>query len=112
MKWLNLETNQRKNLALWMMFGGSLVFTLYAVAAFVVVRAELGFIFWLGLVAHIQIFSIMCGFIALLVKRRIYAGKQGIEIADQGTDEVVLKNTIEKTTTVTASPKEHVEEGA
>lgn len=54
----------------------------------------------------------MCGFIALLVKRRIYAGKQGIEIADQGTDEVVLKNTIEKTTTVTASPKEHVEEGA
>lgn len=84
MKWLNLETNERKNLSLWMMFGGAIVFTLYAIAVLVMVKTSLEYVFWLGVIAHIQIFSIMAGFIAQLVKRRISAGKSGISITDEG----------------------------
>lgn len=70
-----------------MMFGGAIVFTIYATAAFILVRGELGFVFWLGVIAHIQIFSIMAGFIAQLVKRRISAGRDGITITDHGAEE-------------------------
>lgn len=83
-KLLNLETNDRKNLSLWMMFGGALVFTLYAGVGLWMVSARLDYVFWLAVMAHVQIFSIMCGFIAQLVKRRISAGKEGISITDEG----------------------------
>jgi len=66
MKWLSLETSERKNVALWM------------------VSTNLEYVFWLAIMAHIQIFSIMCGFIAQLVKRRISAGKDGVSITDEG----------------------------
>lgn len=87
MKILSLETNERKNLSLWMMFGGAVVFTLYAVAALVLVKGYPNYVFWLGVVAHIQIFSIMAGFIAQLVKRRVSAGRDGVSITDQGLSE-------------------------
>ena len=87
MKWLKLETNERKNLSLWMMFGGALVFTLYAIAGLWMVHTRLDYVFWLAVLAHVQIFSIMAGFIAQLVKRRISAGKEGISITDDGFDE-------------------------
>ncbi|WP_396190599.1 hypothetical protein [Flavobacterium sp.] len=87
MKWLHLETNERKNIALWMMFGGSLVFTAYAIAGLIMVSSNPGFVFWLAMAAHVQIFSIMCGYIAQLVKRRISAGKDGVSITDEGVNE-------------------------
>lgn len=87
MSLLNLETNERKNLSLWMMFGGALVFTLYAIAGLWMVSSRLDYVFWLAVIAHVQIFSLMCGFIAQLVKRRISAGKEGISITDEGTTE-------------------------
>lgn len=87
MKWLSLETNERKNLSLWMMFGGALVFTAYAVAGLILVKSIPHFVFWLAIAAHLQIFSIMCGYIAQLVKRRISAGKDGISIADEGVED-------------------------
>lgn len=82
MRLLHLETNERKNLALWIMLAGMVFFAVYATVAFFWLQSHLGFIFWMGVIAHIQIFSIMAGFIAQLVKRRISAGKQGIEISD------------------------------
>ena len=86
MKLLDLETNERKNLSLWMMFGGAVVFTIYAVVGLVLVKTQPHFVFWLAISAHIQIFSIMCGYIAQLVKRRITAGKDGVSISDEGTE--------------------------
>lgn len=83
-KALNLETNERKNLAIWMMFGGAVVFTIYATYGLLLVKSNLGFVFWLAIVAHVQIFSIMAGFIAQLVKRRISASKNGVSIEDDG----------------------------
>lgn len=87
MKWLHLETNERKNIALWMMFGGALVFTAYAIAGLVLVHNIPNYVFWLAVIAHIQIFSIMAGYIAQLVKRRISAGREGISITDEGVHE-------------------------
>jgi membrane protein YdbS with pleckstrin-like domain len=89
MKLLNLETNERKNLSLWMMFGGALVFTVYAIVGLFLVHTQPHFVFWLAVAAHLQIFSIMCGYIAQLVKRRISAGKDGISIADEGTGDAL-----------------------
>lgn len=84
MRWLELETNERKNIALWMMFGGAVVFTIYAIVGLWLVSSALNYVFWLAVIAHVQIFSIMCGYIAQLVKRRISASKDGISIEDQG----------------------------
>lgn len=87
MGWLSLETNQRKNIALWMMFGGSVVFTAYAVVGLWLVSSSAKYVFWLAVIAHVQIFSIMAGYIAQLVKRRISAGKDGVSITDDGFNE-------------------------
>ena len=84
MDWLNLETNERKNVALWIMFGGALVFTAYAIAGLWLVSSFANYVFWLAVIAHVQIFSIMAGYIAQLVKRRITAGKDGVSITDEG----------------------------
>lgn len=84
---LKLGTNQRQNISLWVMLGGALVFTVYAIAALVIVSAHPEYVFWLGVIAHIQIFSIMAGFIAMLVKRKISAGKDGVAITDDGFNE-------------------------
>lgn len=67
-----------------MMFGGSLVFTIYAIVGLWLVSSITSYVFWLAVIAHVQIFSIMCGYIAQLVKRRISASKDGISIEDQG----------------------------
>lgn len=83
MKWLKFETNERKNLALWIMLGGAIIFTIYAVVGLWLVASTPLYVFWLAVIAHIQIFSIMAGYIAQLVKRRITAGKQGISITDE-----------------------------
>lgn len=83
---LSLETNERKNLSLWMMFGGAIIFTVFAAVGLWLVSASLKYVFYLAVIAHIQIFTVMTGFIAQLVKRRITAGKGGITIADAGTE--------------------------
>lgn len=81
---LSLETNDRKNLSLFMMFGGALVFTIMAAFGLWWVRADKAYVFLLACIAHIQLFSIIAGFIAQLVKRRVKATKRGIEITDEG----------------------------
>lgn len=83
-KWfLGLRTEERKNLALLMMFGGAVIFTLYAGIALWLLAGVPQSVLWLGLVAHVQILTIMTGFIALLVRRRISVGKEGVTIDDE-----------------------------
>lgn len=69
MNWLGLETNERKNLALWMLFGGAIIFTAYATAGLWLTASEPTYVFWLAIAAHIQIFTIMTGYVAQLVKK-------------------------------------------
>lgn len=87
-RWLQLETNERKNLALLMMFGGAIIFTAMAFVGFWWLKDIPNMVFLLALVAHVQIFSILAGFIAQLVKRRVKATRHGIEITDEG---IVIK---------------------
>ena len=68
------------------MFGGAVTFTIFAAIGLGLVAANLEYVFWLAIVAHVQIITIMTGFIAQLVKRRITAGKDGITISDSGTE--------------------------
>lgn len=79
---LNLETNQRKNIALLMMFGGAMIFTLYLLVTLYLLREDLSAIYWLAVFAHMQLLVILSGFTALLVKRRIQVNKDGIVIND------------------------------
>lgn len=81
-KALSFETNERKNISIWMMFGGSVIFTIFAAIGLWLVAAHLQYVFWLAVIAHFQITIIMTGFIAQLVKRRITAGRDGITISD------------------------------
>ena len=69
-----------------MMFGGATVFTIFAGVGLWLVAANLKYVFYLAVLAHLQIITIMTGFIAQLVKRRISAGKEGITITDSGTE--------------------------
>ena len=85
--WLNIETNERKNLALWIMLGGAIIFILYAVIGLWLVSSTALYVFWLAVIAHAQIFTIMTGYIAQLVKRRVSVGKEGMSISDDPTQE-------------------------
>jgi hypothetical protein len=86
MNLLDIETNGRKNIAIWMMFGGSLVFTLFSGIALWMLSTNLAYVFYLALAAHVQILVIMTGFTALLVKRRISVSKDGASIEDSTND--------------------------
>lgn len=77
----------RKGLAFLFTFGGAVTMTLYAIAALYMVRASAGLVFWLGIAAHVQILAGMGVFYAAFVKRRIKAGRDGVEISDEGTGE-------------------------
>ncbi len=87
MNWLSLETNERKNLALWIMLGGAIIFILYAAIGLWLVSSTTLYVFWLAVIAHAQVFTIMTGYIAQLVKRRVSVGKEGMSITDDPTQE-------------------------
>jgi len=82
MNLLDLETNERKNLSLWMMFGGAVTFTIFAAIGLWLVSANLTYVFYLAVLAHLQVITIMTGFIAQLVKRRVSINKTGISLED------------------------------
>ena len=65
-----------------MMFGGSVVFTIFAAIGLWLVAASLQYVFWLAVVAHAQLAIIMTGFIAQLVKRRVSVSKDGFLVED------------------------------
>ena len=89
---LDLETNERKNLSLLMMFGGAVVFTIFASVGLWLVAANLKYVFYLAVIAHIQIITIMTGFIAQLVKRRVSINKGGISLEDSSDPSTTTTN--------------------
>lgn len=94
MNLLKLDSNERRNLALLAMFGGAVVFTVFAATGLCLVHTNLQYVFWLALAAHAQLLTIMTGFIAQLVKRRITAGKDGITISDNGEESVQIEQSV------------------
>lgn len=64
--------------------GGAMVFTVFAAAGVWLTRNSVGHAFYLALAAHAQVFVVLFAIGALLVRRTVKAGREGIEISDQG----------------------------
>lgn len=83
-----LTQDGRRAWAFLALLGGSIVMTLFAAAGVYIVRQDAGLSFWLAIAAHVQILIGMTGFGALLYKRTIKAGRDGVEISDQENNDV------------------------
>ena len=83
-----LTPDGRRAWAFLALLGGSVVMTLFAAAGVYIVRRDAGLSFWLAMAAHVQVLVGMTGFGALLYKRTIKAGRDGVEISDQGGNDV------------------------
>lgn len=77
----------RRAWAFLALLGGCVVFTLFAAAGVFLVRRDAGFSFWLALAAHAQILVAMTALSALLVRRTVRAGRDGVEISDHARNE-------------------------
>lgn len=85
-KWL-MTHNGRLAAAFTALLGGAIVMTLYAAVVLRIVRDQPHLAFWLGLAAHAQIAIILTGLLALFVKRKIKAGRDGLEVEDIDDDD-------------------------
>ena len=72
----------RRAAAFGAVMGGCIMMTVYAFIVLYIVRATANYAFWLGMAAHAQIIIGITGLLALLVKRTVKAGRDGIEISD------------------------------
>ncbi len=94
-----LTPDGRRAWAFAAILGGSAVMTVYAAVVLYLVRNVAGLAFWLGMAAMAIIFTAITGLIALFVKRTVKAGRDGIEISDQGEplasgDAVILEKAL------------------
>ena len=80
--------DSRRAWAFLALLGGSIVMTIFAAFGVYIVRKDSGLSFWLAIAAHVQILIGMTGFGALLYKRTIKAGRDGVEISDQERNDV------------------------
>lgn len=82
---MNLLTpDGRRAGAFLAILGGCIVFTSLAAVCSYLLRLRADYTFYLALAAHAQILVGMTALGALLVKRSIKVGREGIEIADAG----------------------------
>lgn len=88
-KWLGLyDQDGRKAWAFLSMLLGCGIMTGFAAIALHMVRADLTFVFWLGMAAHAQVFMALAGFTAFFVKREIQVGRDGAKVKDLNIEEV------------------------
>lgn len=64
--------------------GGAMVFTVFAAVGVFLVRQFASYSFYLALAAHAQVALVLLSLGALLVKRTISAGRDGLTYADHG----------------------------
>lgn len=83
---LLLSSDGRKAAAFLAVLFGCIVMTLYAAAVLALVRGNARYAFWLGMAAHLHVLLGLTAFAAMLVKRSIKAGREGIEIVDETDD--------------------------
>lgn len=77
----------RKAYAFLAMVGGAMVFTVFAAVGVWIVRNSQGLSFWLAILAHAQVFVVLTGLAALLVKRSVKITRDGAEITDLDNDD-------------------------
>lgn len=76
----------RKAWAFLALVGGAIVMTLFAAFGVWLVRGSAGMSFWLAILAHAQVFVVLTGLAALLVKRAVKITRAGAEITDLDND--------------------------
>ena len=82
---INLFTpDGRRAAAFAALLGGCGIMTVFAAIGVYLVSGNASYSFYLALAAHAQIMLGLTAFTALFVKRNIKAGRDGIEISDQG----------------------------
>ena len=81
---LPLTPDLRRAWAFAALLGGCVTFTLFAAVGVFLVRGDAKFSFFLALAAHAQLVIGMTALSALLVRRTVKAGRDGIEISDAG----------------------------
>ncbi len=81
---LLLSPDGRRAAAFLAVLGGCLVMTLYAAAVLALVSGHARYAFWLGMAAHQHILLGLTAFAGLWIKRSIKAGRDGVEIIDDG----------------------------
>lgn len=65
------------------MVGGSITFTLFAAVGVWLVSHVAEYSFYLALAAHVQVFVVLLGLTALLIKRSVRISRDGVEIEDK-----------------------------
>jgi len=76
------KSDRRKDIALYVVIGGSIFMSMYAVAALWFVKIHPQYVFWLGALAMAQIMLVFTGIMALLVKRTLSISKSSLSISD------------------------------
>lgn len=77
-----MSPDGRRALAFAAIVLGCAVMTLFAAVGVWLVRGNAGLSFWLAMAAHAQILLGMGALGALLVKRTVRVGRDGVEISD------------------------------
>lgn len=85
MKWL-LSPDGRRALAFAALVGAAMVFTVFAAVGVWRAWPNPDHSFYLALTAHVQVFVVLFAIGALLVKRTVKAGRDGVEISDHVDD--------------------------
>lgn len=94
MKLPTFETSEgRKAWAFAALVGAAQVFTLFAAFAVWQLRNTPESTLWLGLAAHAQVFVVLFAIGALLVRRTVKVGREGLEISDQGEPPATVTTT-------------------
>ena len=78
-----LTPDGRRAFAFVAIVGGCVTFTLFAAVGVYLLRDDAEKAFWLALAAHAQILVGMTALSALLVKRTLKVGRDGVEISDE-----------------------------
>lgn len=81
------KSDLRKTWALIALVGGAVSMTAYALYCLWLIRANAGYVFYMGLAAHLQILLVLTGITGLLVRRSLEISKGKVVISDHDDDE-------------------------
>lgn len=80
------KADRRRDWALVILAGGGMTMTLYSIAVLYMSQSEVKYVFYLGVLAMLQIFVVFTGLLGLLVKRNLTISRAGITVSDFDPD--------------------------
>lgn len=80
-------SDKRKDWALWIITGGGMSMTLYALWALYLVQSNVKYVYYLGVAAMINIFVLFGAIAGLLVRRTVNISKNGLIMEDHDNND-------------------------